>query len=88
MERAVAPVIHRALQAGAAAIKAGATDADAVRRRMTTTVEAEPRFALDYAEVADPATLQPASTISGEVRLLIAARLGRARLIDNLGVSS
>jgi pantoate--beta-alanine ligase len=89
-ERAVAPALHRALQQAAAAIVDGETDADAVRRGIQEMVAAEPRFILDYAEVADAATLEPVSTIDHpeEVRLLIAARLGRARLIDNIGVGA
>ena len=86
-ERAVAPTLHRALVTGAAAIRDGETDADKVRAAMAEIVGGQPRFTLDYAEVADPATLEPLSTIHhpDDVRLLIAARLGRARLIDNLG---
>jgi pantothenate synthetase len=52
---------------------------------MTTVVEAEPRFVVDYAEVANGADLTPLARLNGEVRLLVAAGLGRARLIDNLG---
>ena len=85
-EREVAPTLQKVLLAGRAAIQNGETDADRVRRLMTDMVNAEPRFTLDYAEVADPASLEPLSTIAdpNEVRLLIAARLGRARLIDNI----
>jgi pantothenate synthetase len=37
--------------------------------------------------VVDPATLVPVTTVAGDARLVIAARLGNVRLIDNLGVS-
>jgi pantoate--beta-alanine ligase len=85
-ERAVASTLYHALLAGRAAIeKDHETDPDTVRRVMTTVVEAEPRFVLDYAEVANGADLTPLARLNGEVRLLVAARLGRARLIDNLG---
>ncbi len=85
-ERAVAPLLHDALQTGAATIKAGERDATAVRETMAAVVAAEPRFDLDYAEVRT-ADLQTIDTLYGDLRLLIAARLGRARLIDNLGVN-
>jgi pantoate--beta-alanine ligase len=86
VERAVANTLHHALLAGRAAIeKDHETDPDTVRRVMTTVVEAEPRFALDYAEIVNAADLTPLARLTGDVRLLIAARLGRARLIDNLG---
>jgi pantoate--beta-alanine ligase len=84
-ERAVAPTLYHALLAGKDKAVAGA---DAVRRAMRATVAEHPEIALDYAEVADPADLTPLATIEPEhdARLLIAARIGRTRLIDNLGI--
>ena len=84
-ERGVAPKLFQALQAGAACIEAGERDASAVREAMTAIIDAEPQFTLDYAEVR-AADLQPIDPLHGELRLLAAARLGRARLIDNLGI--
>jgi pantoate--beta-alanine ligase len=83
-ERAAAPVLHQALLAGCRAIEAGSTDPGEVRRAMVGVVGGEPLFTLDYAEVV-AADLTPLSVLAGEVRLLIAARIGKARLIDNLG---
>lgn len=87
-ERQAAPVLYRALQAGAAAVLTGERRAEAVRRLMADIIEAEPAAELDYAEVVDPRTLQPAGDLApgSEIRLLVAARLGRPRLLDNLGV--
>jgi pantoate--beta-alanine ligase len=88
-ERAVAPALYRALSAGRRLIEEHhETDAGAVRAAMHDVITAEPLVALDYAEVVNVADLSSLSTISGEVRLLIAARLGRARLIDNLGAAT
>lgn len=89
-ERAAAPVLHRALLAGREAIAGGERDADRVRRLVAGVVAAEPLATLDYVEVVDSDLLTPLTTIpSGpEVRLLIAARFGRARLIDNLGAQT
>ena len=61
------------------------TDPDAVRRVMAEVIGAEPRFTLDYADVVASGDLIRLNPLAGEIRLLIAARLGRARLIDNLG---
>ena len=61
------------------------TDPDAVRRIMAAVIGAEPRFTLDYADVVASGDLVRLNPLAGEIRLLIAARLGRARLIDNLG---
>jgi pantoate--beta-alanine ligase len=87
-ERAAAPVLNRALRAGAAAIEAGERDADAVRRLLRETIAAEPAVCVDYAEVVDAATLERLDPLAGEVRLLVAAKLGKARLIDNVGATA
>jgi pantoate--beta-alanine ligase len=42
---------------------------------------------LDYLEARHADSLQPVASLDeGPVRLLVAARLGKTRLIDNLGV--
>jgi pantoate--beta-alanine ligase len=86
-ERAAAPVLHRALQAGRAAVEAGERDPAAVRKAMGAVVATAPLVALDYAEVVDAASLATPDRLAGELRLLVAGRLPSARLIDNLGVT-
>jgi len=85
-ERRAAPVLHRALQSGVAAILAGERDPGVVRRLVADVVGAEPLAELDYAEVVDAESLARPEGLAGEVRLLAAARFGRPRLLDNLGV--
>jgi pantoate--beta-alanine ligase len=85
-ERAAAPVVHAALQAGRAAVLAGERDAARVRQVMADVIGAEPLAELDYAEVVDVATFEERDPLVGSLRLLAAVRFGRARLIDNLGV--
>ena len=85
-ERRAAPVLHRALQTGAAAILAGERDGDTVWRLMAAVVAAEPLADLDYVAVVDTVELAPLAVLAGEVRLLVAAKLGRPRLLDNLGM--
>ncbi len=86
-EREAAPVVHRALQAGAAAILAGERRATEVRSLMAQIIEAEPLARLDYAEVVDASAFTVPDPLAGTLRLLAAARFGRARLIDNVGVT-
>lgn len=87
-QRAAAPVLHRALLAGAEAVRAGVGPASVVADRLRRPIEAEPLAQLDYAEVADAVTLAPVDELRGELRLLVAARFGKARLIDNIGVTA
>lgn len=88
-QRAGAPVIHRALQAGREAIEGGATHATDVEATMLALLHAEPVVdSVDYAAVVDAATLRTPDPLQGTLRLLIAARVGRARLIDNIGCNA
>jgi pantoate--beta-alanine ligase len=87
-ERAAAPVVHRALKAGAALILSGERDPGAVRSLMSQIIRAEPLAELDYAEVVGADSFTVPDPLTGNLRLLAAARLGRARLIDNVGVTA
>lgn len=88
-ERQAATVLYRALQAGETAVADGATDAAAVRDVMAAVLAGEPLATPDYVEVVDPLTLEPLGALEpgAAVRLLVAARVGAPRLLDNLGVS-
>ncbi len=85
-ERESAPVLFRALQSGAASILAGERDPEVVTQLMADIIGAEPLAQLDYAEVVDPMTMRRPKVLEGDLRLLVAARLGAPRLLDNLGV--
>jgi pantoate--beta-alanine ligase len=85
-ERAAAPVLHRALLAGRAAIEAGERDADAVRATMHDVLKGQPLADVDYAEVVSASTFHVPHPLVGDLRLLVAARFSKARLIDNVGV--
>lgn len=87
-EREAATVISRALRAGAAMISAGESDPAVVEAHMASIIEAEPLAELDYAVVVDPdSLLTPAELLGGtNVRLLMVAKVGSPRLLDNLGV--
>jgi pantoate--beta-alanine ligase len=87
-EREAAPVVYRALRAGAASILAGERDPAAVRTLVTQIIEAEPLARLDYAEVVDADSFTVPDPLGGNLRLLAAVRFGRARLIDNVGVTA
>jgi pantoate--beta-alanine ligase len=87
-ERAAAPVVNRALKAGAALILAGERDPGVVRTLMADIIQAEPLAELDYAEVVGADSFTVPDPLAGDLRLLAAVRFGRARLIDNVGVTA
>lgn len=86
--RAAAPVLYRALRAGRDVVEAGERDPVAVERVMAETLAKEPSVEPDYGVVRAAADLEPVAPLQGELRLLVAARLGPVRLIDNLGATA
>ncbi len=85
-QRPAATALWRSLQAGHEAVKGGSRDPSEVEAAMAEVLAAEAEVSVDYAAVVDAATLERPAVLAGELRLLVAARLGRARLIDNIGV--
>ncbi len=84
-ERAVAPALHRVLAECATAIAGGKPIGAVLRHGREALIKVG--FAVDYLEARDAETLVPVGTsTSGKIRLLVAARLGTTRLIDNVGV--
>jgi len=84
-ERQTAPLLHRALQAAAAAIRAGSAPEAALDRARAELGAAG--FVVDYVALRNATTLAPVVDPAAEpLRLLAAARLGRTRLIDNIPV--
>ena len=84
-ERAAAPTLHRVLTLCAKKIAEGHSIATILSEGREAITRAG--FALDYLEARHAETLAPlASAKDGPVRLLVAAKLGTTRLIDNVGV--
>ena len=84
-ERSVAPTLHRVLKTSAQRIKRG-EPIEMVMEEGAGEIR-QAGFALDYLEARHALTLKPiASVKDGPIRLLVAAKIGKTRLIDNLGV--
>jgi pantoate--beta-alanine ligase len=83
-DRDVALALSRSLRAGGRNARWGPA---AVRRAARDVLEGEPQLGLDYASLVDPATLRDvADDFVGEALLVVAARVGKTRLIDNAPV--
>jgi pantoate--beta-alanine ligase len=85
-ERAIASALPRALNRAAAALAEG----DAVATALATARQAllDAGFAdIDYLELRDAESLTQVDSLGQNTRLFVAARLGKARLIDNIPVN-
>ncbi|WP_434703930.1 pantoate--beta-alanine ligase [Pseudomonas sp. Z1-12] len=82
-QRAVAPVVYRALNQIAEAIKQGQRDFPALIGTQLKQLEAA-GLRPDYLEIRHAKTLRPASSEDRDLVILVAAFLGTTRLIDNL----
>jgi pantoate--beta-alanine ligase len=65
-------------------LQAGETNLELIRREMRSLLEATPLISVDYATSADPDSLSELSKPQSKMVILIAARVGKTRLIDNL----
>jgi len=84
-ERKVAPTLYKAMKASAARIRDGEDIRTALAAGEETIVRAG--FVLDYLEARHAETLAPIGSPSeGPMRMLVAAKLGTTRLIDNIAV--
>jgi pantoate--beta-alanine ligase len=84
-ERELAPLLHRTMQEIASDIVKDRPVMQAVAEGQVKIVRAG--FELDYLEARHARSLAPIQSLrEGPIRLLLAARLGGTRLIDNIGV--
>ena len=85
-ERAQAAALPRAMREAIVLIEAGG-DIGAALAELEQVLIASDFTAIDYAEVRDAQTLLSVEKLGKEPgRLLVAARIGKARLIDNMSV--
>ena len=83
-EMAAAPVIFLSLQAAEEAIARGERQAKKLINEIIRFIASEPMARMEYAFVADPATLEPKSKLQGTVLIGVGARIGATLLNDSL----
>lgn len=83
-ERRAATVLHRALEAARAELSRGTRDSLQLQNIMRSVFEKEPLARLDYAEVVSADNFEPTIRVSRTSYVLVAANLGKTRLIDNM----
>jgi len=82
--RAGAAALPRALAAGVASFRSGERRAGNVVAATYKVLGAEPALTVEYINVVDPDTFQPNHAATARSYLVVAARVGSKRLIDNV----
>lgn len=85
-ERGAAPQLYAALMGAVELIRAGERRAAVVVASIVTSLGVEPSLTLEYVEVRDAESLVALDAIEGFAVIALAAKAGRARLIDNVVV--
>jgi pantoate--beta-alanine ligase len=84
IDRQSATVLHRALQAAQLILQKGTRDTPSLQTVMHRVLSEESRAQLDYAEIVDAQTFEPLTHINRKTYVLIAAKFGETRLLDNM----
>lgn len=83
-ERVVATVLSRALFAMRDAYRHGERRVESLLSTGREAIDGERAVAIDYLAIADPLTLEPVEDADERSVAMVAARIGRTRLIDNV----
>lgn len=83
-ERRAATVLHRSLHRAEKMVREGERDARKVLSAVREMLESEPLVEPEYVEAVDWEWLRPVERLQGKVLIALAARVGKARLIDNV----
>ena len=87
-ERRAATVLNRALQAVREKLALGNRDTPELQNTMRAAFEKEPLARLDYAEIVSADNFEPTAHVSRTSYVLVAAHVGKTRLLDNMLVEA
>ncbi len=83
-ERKQAICLYEALKIAETTYETGESNPEVFIRKMTHRISDEPDAAIDYVQIVDPQTLQKLGKITDSALAILAVRIGRTRLIDNM----
>jgi pantoate--beta-alanine ligase len=82
-DRRAAAALSQSLATVRDEIAKGERDVSRLLAALRRVLALDPRVALDYAEIVDNETLEPIASLRGTCYILLAAKMGDTRLIDN-----
>jgi pantoate--beta-alanine ligase len=83
-EREEALVLLKSLQRAKELIDSGERIAQKIKDEMQELIKSKPQVSLEYISICDNKTLEELPHIEGESLIALAAKVGKARLIDNI----
>lgn len=83
-ERRAATVLYHSLRRAEEMVRGGEREAREVLAAVRDMLETEPLVEPEYVEAVDWEGLRPVERLQGKVLIALAARVGKARLIDNV----
>lgn len=86
-DRAIAPILYRALTLVADALQNGQRDIDRALEPAITLLRSVPEFQVEYINVVNATDMQIVTDVTPQMRVAAAVWLGGVRLIDNVPVS-
>lgn len=87
-ERQAALVLSRSLKLARSLVEEGEQDTEVIKETMLRVIGREPLVKLQYLSICNPKSFDELTQISGEALVALAAKVGKARLIDNTLVRS
>lgn len=83
-ERKSAACLYEALKVAKAMIKSKIKETAKIKKEVRNIIESNLLAKVDYIEIVDAETLEPAKMIKGKVVIALAVYIGKTRLIDNM----
>jgi pantoate--beta-alanine ligase len=83
-ERQQATCLYQALQTAQRILDRGEQDAKVYVKAMSDTIQKEPDAQIDYVSLVHPETLQDLERVADDALAVLAVRIGKTRLIDNM----
>lgn len=83
-QRENASVLYDSLKLAKAVIRSGRKDSSYIKRAMRTLICKKPGIHIEYITIADPYVLKDKKRVDSDVLVALAARVGKARLIDSI----